>query len=163
MNAMLGREYSYDVSPLLVRGANCVAPSNGTPLINDKQKACAAEAFGKNAVSLGLDVLGTITPGGGAVGLIAQTGVGVVSLAHSAISGDSSTTGMVGLGASFAGFQITATRAAASYALRGTEMGLARTIAKSLPGVGQLANGLAFGADAYTAYKDYKSCMARPN
>jgi hypothetical protein len=42
-----------------------------------------------------------------------------------------------------------------------TEMGLARTIAKSLPGIGQLANGLAFGADAATAYKDYKACMAR--
>jgi hypothetical protein len=27
MNAMLGCEYSYDVSPLLVRGANCVAPN----------------------------------------------------------------------------------------------------------------------------------------
>jgi len=113
-------------------------------------------------VSLGLDAVGFFVPGGGAIGLVAQTAFGVGSIAHSALSGDSSATGMVGLGASFVGLQANATRAAASYALRGTEMGLARTLVKSLPGVGQLANGLAAGADAYTAYKDYKACMVKP-
>ncbi|MGO4213743.1 hypothetical protein AB4Y89_03615 [Terriglobus sp. 2YAB30_2] len=68
---------------------------------------------------------------------------------------------MVGLTASFVGLQTTAVRAASSYALPGTEIGLAKTIAKSLPGVGQIANGIAFGADLVTAVKDYNSCVTQ--
>lgn len=137
-----------------------VVPSNG-PIISQKRQDCAIDALHKNWVSLGLDVVGKFVPGGGALGVFAKTAFGVGSIAHSALSGDSSATGMVGIGASFVGLQANAPRAAASCALRGTEMGLARTLAKSLPGVGQLANGLAAGADAYTAYKDYNACMAK--
>ena len=137
-----------------------IAPSNNTPILSDKQKACFGEALGKNAVSLGLDALGALGPAGGATGLIFQTAIGLTSVANSAISTDTSKTGVIGVSSTFAGLHVTALTPAARISLR-TEAGFARSFANLLPGIGTALNVISVGADIISTGKDYNACMAR--
>ncbi|TCK75099.1 hypothetical protein [Acidipila rosea] len=58
MKAVLGCEYSYDVTPLLVGGANCVAPNNPSVL------KCASDFADRTSIAGGLHALGIGNNGG---------------------------------------------------------------------------------------------------
>ena len=113
-------------------------------------------------MSLGLDALGALGPAGGAAGLIFQTAVGITSVANSALSADTSRTGVVGLTSTFAGLHVTALTPAARISLR-TEAGFAKSFANLLPGIGTALNVISAGADLISTGKDFNACMARPN
>jgi len=134
--------------------------SGNTSILASKKIACIEEALSKNGVSLTLDALGSFGPAGGAAGLIFQTAVGVTSVANSAISADTSKTGVTGLISTFAGLHVTALAPAARLSLR-TETGFARSFANLLPGIGTALNVISFGADAISTGKDYNTCLAR--
>jgi RHS repeat-associated protein len=126
---------------------------------SDKQKYCMAQAFKKNAVSLGLDAasLGlSLVPGGGLARTIATTASGVVltgtSSALSAINHQSAEAGVTfgtGVATSWPSVAVA------------EEVG-AKTVARALPIVGTIVSGLELGYDGWLAYNDYQTCLAHP-
>lgn len=115
-----------------------------------KSAKCLQQALGKNGVSLGLDIAGSI-PGEGTAASIAQYGVSLASAVNSAKTNDT-TGGLLAAGG------MTTSLVSALASATGAQHG----VLKAVPFVGTIFNILGAKHDLSGVAKDYQECMNQP-